>query len=50
MNKDKIMLKRMGYDEVAEILEKTTGYIRGLASKGERKMRKTDLDLLRKVY
>lgn len=49
-NKDKIMIKRMGYDECAEILQKTTGYIRGLASKGERKMRKTDLELLKEVY
>jgi hypothetical protein len=45
---DKKILKRIGYDECAKIIKKSKHYIRGLASKGDRRMRKSDLDKLRK--
>ena len=43
---DKSLIKKIGYDKCASILGKSEDYIRGLASKGKRKMRQTDLEKL----
>jgi hypothetical protein len=43
----KLAIKRMGYSAAARLLAKTEGYMRYLASNGKRKIRKTDLDVLR---
>lgn len=46
---DKQMIKKLGYDECADLIAKTPGYVRGLCSKGERKMRLSDIDTIRSI-
>jgi DNA-directed RNA polymerase specialized sigma24 family protein len=38
----KKMIRNAGYAEVASLLNKTESYIRSMASKGKRKIRKSD--------
>jgi len=46
---DKQMIKNLGYDECADVIAKTPSYIRGLCSKGERRMRKSDIERIRAI-
>lgn len=46
---DKKIIRRIGYKECGKILKKSEHYLRGLASKGERYMRKKDLDKIRRA-
>jgi len=46
---DKQMIKHLGYEECADLIAKTPGYVRGLCSMGERKMRKSDIDAIRAI-
>jgi hypothetical protein len=46
---DKQMIRKLGYDECADLIAKTSGYVRGLCSKGERKMRKSDIEAIRQI-
>jgi len=48
-NNDKLMIRRIGYRECADLLCKSEGYIRYLTSKGEKRMRESELEMLRRV-
>jgi hypothetical protein len=39
----KLKIKKMGYEETARLLKLTSGYMRHLASKGKKRIRKTHL-------
>jgi hypothetical protein len=42
----KKIIRRIGYAECARLIAKTPSYLRCLASKGEKRIRRTDLDIL----
>ena len=46
---DKQMIRKLGYEECADLTAKTPGYIRGLCSKGVRKMRLSDLNKIKSI-
>lgn len=46
---DKKLIRKIGYERCAELLDKSEHYLRGLASRGKRKMRLTDIEKLRKA-
>jgi len=42
----KIIIRRLGYKECARLTGKTDSYMRSLASKGEKRIRRSDLRII----
>lgn len=47
-DEDKQLIREIGYKECADLLGKTRDYLRGLCSKGDRTIRRTDLEKIRR--
>ena len=42
----KKVMRRIGYDECSRLLAKTESYVRSLCSKGYKRIRRSDLDII----